>query len=115
LPGAGEGCTRSLRRHAELGGGQRGGDVGMRPGVDLWVDAQGDRRAAAQGPGDPVELLELLLALAIELEDPGAQRRAHLVLALADPREDDAARVGARPQRPLQLAAGDDVAAEAVL
>src|SRR5439155_18528009 len=71
-----------------------------------------DRRHSLLARRDARELLQLLLALAVELEDARLQRGRHLFLPLADAGEDDLARVPACLQHAEELSTGDDVEAE---
>ena len=87
----------------------------MGPRIHLGIDPDRDGGPAAQPARDGRELLQFLFALAIELQDAGAQRRLELVGALPHPGEDDAPRVCAGAERPVQLAARDDVEAESFL
>ncbi len=105
------GGQRALVRDAELAPAQSRGDVGVRARVDVGIDAQGHRRAPSHRAGDRIEALELRLALHVEAADAGGEGRADLLLALADPGEDDALGPAAGGQHAREFAARDDVEA----
>jgi hypothetical protein len=81
--------------------------------VHVGIHAQGDRRARAELARDLVQRAQLAHRLHVEEQDLRLQRVAHLVPRLADAGKDDFLRRHARPQRAMQLAAGDDVGAGA--
>ena len=86
--------------HAELGLAQAGGDVGVRPRVDVGVDAEGHpgHRSARRGRGaDP---RDLVLALRVPLADPVLEPEGDLGVGLPHPGEDDPLRAGSRPAAP---------------
>src|SRR5207247_11131890 len=99
---------------AELAAGERRRDVRVRARVDLGIDAQRDRRYPIPAGCDGGELLQLLFALAVELEDARFPRRLHLVPPLADTGKDDLRRVASRVQGAEELSARHDVEAETV-
>jgi hypothetical protein len=103
-----------LEGHAELRAPEPGGDVAVRLGIDVGVDAHGEGRANAERAADTVEQPKLGLALDVEHQDARLESCPQLVFALADAREDDLAQVAARGAHPLQLADRDDVEARAL-
>src|SRR6185503_18749531 len=100
-------------RHAELCLTQSGGDVRMCPGVDVRIDAEGDRRAAAERARDRVDARELRLGLDVDTTNAFFQRKADLRLALADARKQRLASLAACGEYARQLSARDDVEAGA--
>jgi hypothetical protein len=68
-----------------------------------------DRRLQAERHRGLREEREFRLALDVEAVDPGLERRLHLGAGLADAGEHDLARIHPGGQRPVQLAARDDV------
>jgi hypothetical protein len=82
--GAAVETRRVGERDAELALLQAGGDVRVRPRVDVGVDPERHRRADAVAAGDGVERGELGLGLDVEAEDAGRECRCHLGLGLAD-------------------------------
>ena len=116
LDGAAVDVAGALDGDAELVLAQAGRDVRMRLGEDVGVDAEGDLGGLACGAGPLAEDLELGFALYVEEEDVGAEGCVHLPDLLADAGEDDAAeRCWGGAADALQLAAGDDVEAAALL
>src|SRR6185503_18666841 len=89
-------------RDAELRMAQPGGNVGMRPGVDIRVDAEGDARAPAQLPGDAFHPGKLGFRFEIDAADVLLQRETDLRFALSH----------AGKQRLARIAAGGDDARE---
>ena len=75
---------------AELVLGLAGGDLGVAAGVDVGVDAERDRRGAAELGRDLGERDELGLGFDVELADAVPERERHLGAGLADAGEDDA-------------------------
>ena len=90
-------------------------NLGMGAGVDIRVDAIGDRRALAHGDGDLREHFRFRFAFQIELVDAMVQRQAHFIGGLADAGKDDAAGRDARRDGAQQLAARHDIGAKAQL
>jgi hypothetical protein len=84
-------------------------DVGVRLGIDVGIDAQRNRRFAADRRRHLVEQIELGSGFDVEGENALAQGVRHLVARLADAREHDRSRVGSRPPGAEQLAPRDDV------
>ncbi len=98
---------------AELRSHQPRGDVGVRIGVDVRVDAQCDRRPTPHARGDPIDALELRLGFDVDGHDPRLQGEADFRFALADPGENCLGRIATGAQHPFELAARDDVEAGA--
>ena len=84
-------------------------------GVDIRVDADADWRDVAGSGSDGAEFFQLGFALDVEAQDAGFERLQHLSAGFADARKNHLARVAAGGQYALQLAAGDDVKATALL
>ncbi len=104
---------RITMRDAELVVLEPGGDVRVRAGIDIGVDAKGYGRDLAHRRRDPVEALELGSRFDVEAQDVVRQREAHLRFALADTGKDDPLRRTAGSEHARKLAAGDDVEAAA--
>jgi hypothetical protein len=60
-------------RHPELVLAQAGGDVRMGPGVDVRIDAQGDRGALAQPPRDGGDARQLRVGFDVQAADAARQ------------------------------------------
>ena len=90
LRGAAIDLAGALDGDAELVLAQAGGDVGVRFGEDVRVDAQRDAGLLAQGLGAFGEEFEFGFALDVEEEDVGVEGGVHLPGLLADAGEDDA-------------------------
>ena len=84
-------------------------DVRMGLRVNVRVHPYGERCPEAKAPRGAGESLELGLGLYVEAEDAGLQRELHLGDGLAYSGVDDLVGIRAGAERPLQLAAGDDV------
>ena len=116
---AGEGCglaiqsRRILEGDAELVLAQAGGNVGVRAGIDIRIDAQAHRRGAAERSRHRRQPPQFARRFDVEAQDAGGQRLAHLGLGLAHPGEDHFARIAPGRDHPLQLAARHDVEAAA--
>ena len=82
---------------AELVLAQAGGDVGVRGGVDVRVDAQGHARLHAAARRQRVEQRQFGFGFAVEAVDALVERVLDLVGGLADAGEDDAGRDRRRP------------------
>ena len=108
-PGQGGGVPvggqRVLVRDAKFVALQPGGNVGVRFGVHVGVDAQADRRAQAQRGGHLAQHVQLGLALDVEAADARLQRLPHFGARLADARKNHLGRIPAGGQHALQLAA----------
>ena len=76
---------------AELVLAQAGGDVGMRVGEDVGIDAQGKARDAFQLAGASGKQREFGFALHVEFEDAGVESEIDLRGGLAHAGEDNAA------------------------
>ena len=105
------GCQRLTVRDAELVFLQPGGNVGVRGGVHVRVDAQRHGGTLAHLAGNLVDALQLGQRLHVEAGDVGCQGLADLVARLAHAREHDLARVAAGCDDPRQLAARHHVEA----
>ena len=100
---------------AELVLAQAGGDVGMRVGEDVGIDAQGEAGDALEFAGAGGKQGEFGFALDVELEDAGVEREVDFRGGLADAGEDDAADgFGCGGEDALKFAAGDDVETRAM-
>ena len=101
--------------HAELVFIGAGGDVFVGVGVDIGVDAHGNRRFHTHFPGNAVDGAQLVLTLAVEAVDVLLQRIADLRLGLADPGVGAEGGVAPGVDDAPQLAARHDVEADALL
>ena len=110
-------CGRAPRAsaigHAELVLLEPGGDVRMRPRVDVRIDAQAHRARAPASRRDVRKPLELAADSTLKQSTPARSARGHLVGGLADAREHRRRRVAARGDDARELAARDDVEAAA--
>ena len=91
---------------------QAGRDPGVRVGPDVGVDAQAHRRHLPHPGGQFVEDLQLGRGLGVETRDPGAQRQADLLVALAHAGIDDALRRETGLQGSADLPTAHTVGAE---
>ena len=89
LGGARIDLARTRDRDAELVLGLAGGDLGVRAGIDVGIDAHRNPRGLAGLDGEPREQFEFRLGFDVDAEDVGGQRSAQLVLGLADAGEQD--------------------------
>ena len=118
---AGQGCrpgvdvAGALPRDAELVLGLAGRDLAMRPGVDIGVDAQRDRRDDTGCDGAGRQQFQLGLGFDVEAVDARGEREIHLARRLADAGKHDPGRRDAGCQRAPQLAFGHHVGAGAEL
>ena len=103
----------ALPGNAELVFLLAGRDLRMRAGIDIRVDAEGDRRAFACLDGALVQHFQFRLGFDVEAVDAGFERGVHLARRLADAGEHDAAGGNAGGQRPAQFAFGNHVDAGA--
>ena len=70
------GLARAAPGNAELGFRRAGGDLGVGPGIDIGIDADGDRRASRPcAAATSLKRLKLGLAFDIELIDAGLERQ----------------------------------------
>ena len=99
----------ALDRDAELVLLEARRDVRMGLRVNVRVHPDGERSPEAKATSGAGECLKLWLGLDVEAEDAGLQRELHLGDGLADSGVDDPVGIRAGAERPLQLAAGDDV------
>ena len=100
---------RVLDGDAELVLAQAGGDVGVRPGVHIRIDAQGDRGAKLKLARNMVNQLQFGDRLHVETANTRRQRLPDFSCGLAHAGEHNTGRVAAGTQHARQLAAGDDV------
>ncbi len=115
LAGLGVKLARLAVGNAELVLRLAGGDLGVRLGVDVGIDAQRHVRGVPEAFGDLAQRAQLGLALDVEAEDALLQRVGHLLARLADTGEDDLVRRHAGGEGAAQLALGDDIHAGAEL
>ena len=80
---------------------------------DVGIDAKADRRGLPHCGRDGRQHFRLVGQFQVELVEATLERKAHLVLGLADARKDDLVAGNARGTRSLIFAARDDVGAEA--
>ena len=85
----------------------------MGAGVDIRIDAHGNRGAAAQEPGARLDAVEFRCAFDIEAFDAGLDGKIDLDGGFADAGENDLGRRTASAHHPFEFAAGDDVEAGA--
>lgn len=85
-------AQRLIDRDAELAVEPAGGDLGMRAGIDVGVDAQQGRGAAAALRRERRQQLSFALEFEVETPDPGIERRDQFGRGLADARIDDVVR-----------------------
>ena len=83
---------RVLQRHTELVALQPGRDVRMAPGVDVWIDAQGDARFATERARHRGDAIEFPGRFGVDRSDPLSDRELELVVRLAHAGEDDVRR-----------------------
>ena len=81
----------------------------MRVGVDVGIDANGDRGLDAELAGDVVEARQLGLALDVESKNPLFQRETDLALGFANAGEHATAHVGPGSEHASNLAAAHKV------
>jgi hypothetical protein len=98
--------ARLFERHPELVDAQPGGDVGVRLGVDVGVDAQRYARGAAGGRGHGGNAIELTRRLGVDGADVLRHREFELLACLADAGEHDVGGREAGAKRDADLAAG---------
>jgi len=110
--GAGIGPGRAGERHAELVVGGAGRDLGMGAGLDVRIDAEGDRRVFAQRGRDRGEHFRLFHGFDIELAEAAGQRLGHFRRGLADAGEDDLLRRDSRRHGASIFADRDHVGAK---
>ena len=101
------------KRHAELAVAMAGGNMRMRPRIEIGINTQADRRAMLHAARDLGHAMQFRTRLDVDHEDAGFERGGDLLVGLADAGEHDLARVRADPQASHQLADGDDVEARA--
>src|SRR5215831_8946709 len=100
-------------RDAELAFLQAGRDVGMRPRVDIRVDAKAHRRAFARFRRDSIEALELARRLDIEAANAEFERLTQLGFALPYPRKHHLCGIAAGGRDARQLSSRHHVEAAA--
>ena len=96
-------------RHAELTVAMTGGNMRMRPRVEVRIHPQADRRTPLHSAGDLCHAMKFRARLDIDHQDTGFQRRRDLLVGLADAGENNLARVRADPQTAHQLADRNDI------
>ena len=94
---------------AEFVAAQAGGNVRVGVGIDVRIDAEGDRRTLAHAGGHLREAVEFGGGFDVEAADAGGQRVTHFVGALADAGEDHLAGIATGRQHAGEFAARDDV------
>ena len=109
----GEHLAGARDRHAELVLRLAGRDLGVGAGVDIRIDADGDRGDRAARRGDRRQRLELGLGFDIEAEDVLVEPEGHLGPGLADAGEDDPVAGHAGGAGAAELALADHVHAGA--
>ena len=102
---------RFIVRHAELILLESGGNVRMRPRIDVRVHAQADWCALARVSRDAVEPPELALRLDVEAHHTGIERGAHFRFALAHSGKHRLRRIPSCRDHACELPARDDVEA----
>ena len=101
----------TLVRDAELVGLQASGNVGVRLGIHVRIDAQADTRAATCPDRDLREDVELGVTLDVETHHIGVERLLHLRTCLAHAREQHFGGLATGSQHAFKLAARDDIEA----
>src|SRR5262245_3032239 len=99
----------------ELARGDTGGEVLVAAPGNVGIQSYGHLRHPTERSGGRRDFLQLLERLDVQRADAGLDRRANLVLALANAGEDDSIGGDPSPKALRQLAAGDDVGAELLL
>ena len=94
---------------AELVLAQAGGDVGVRFGVDIRIDAQRHLGLASDLGRQLPQQPQFAVGFAVESADLLFERVAQFFAGLADAGKYDARRVSARLQHAVELAAGHNV------
>ncbi len=102
-----------ILRDTEFVGFQARGNIGMRTGVDVRVDAQRHTRDFARGLCDPVERGQLAGRLDVEALHADIERKAHIVGRLAHAGKHHLARFAPCSQYPFEFARRNDVEAPA--
>jgi len=95
--------------NAELVFFQTGGDVRVRAGIDVRVDAQRNRRANAHFGGHDLQAFQLFGGLDVKAVHADFQGATHVVTGLADTGEHDLVSLATSGQHTFQLATGHDV------
>ena len=104
-----------IDRQAELVLRLAGGDLLVRAGIYVRIDAQGRRGGHPPGARDLGKDDAFFLQLEVELADSGIERLMQFLARLADAGEHHVMRRDAGGQRARQLAARDDVGTEALI
>src|SRR5690606_37009408 len=86
-----------------------GGDLGVGLGVDVRIDAHGDRRLAAQLAGDLVDVAKFGFGLGIQAVDALFKRIGDLLAGLADAGKGALAGIAPSLDDAVEFAAGNDV------
>ena len=95
--------------NAELAFLQTGGDIGMRAGVDIGIDAQRNGSDATPLPRDVVDSFEFRFRLDIETANAGVERLPDLPGALARTGKNRLARIASRGEHTLKFASRNDI------
>ena len=90
-------------------GFQTGGDIRMSFGIDIRIDAQGDRSDFPQASGNLLNTVDFGNALHIKAFHAGIQRKFNFCLTLAHTGKNRFRRIAAGRQNTRQLAAGHNV------
>src|SRR3981081_2815604 len=90
-----------------------GGDMRMRPRIEVGIDAQTDRRLQADSLGDHRYTMKFRARLDVDHQDLRLERSLDFLVRLTHARKNDLARVRARANTTHQLADGNDIEARA--
>jgi len=108
-----EDLDRPFDIHAELRFLLSRGEKGVGAVLDVGIHAQRRPGRCLRGRGDLLrqanQVFQLLFRFHVEVSDAGVQRVENLGVGLSHAGVDDPGRIGAGPQRPVQLPAADDV------
>ena len=81
--GSGDSFIEPAERDAEFVFGKTGRYVVVGVGVDVGIDAQGNRRHATFFAGDGIDYFKLLDRFHVETSDPGVKRQSDLKVGFA--------------------------------
>jgi hypothetical protein len=98
--------SRLLEAHAKLVDVKAGGDVRMRTGVDVGVDAHGHARAHSVCPGGAIDPLELSSGFGVDRLQTKLHGSIDLVGRLPHAGKDDIRRIETGPHGEIDLADG---------
>ena len=90
--------TRLCDRNAELVFRLAGRNLGVRAGIDIWIDADRDARRASRFGRKPRQQIEFGFGFDVDAENVCGQSRAQLGFGLADAGEQDLARPECPPR-----------------